>query len=230
MRRFALLTLITMLAMVSTLAEDITTLEGKTYSGVTVMRVEPDGLSIKHSTGIGKLYFSELPQELRDKYGYNPEKHRQYYNAQQQQAAKQRLYRLLDSSAIQVEARLSQVLDDGSLAYITVYNTYTYTNEVTDTHAGSSTTYNPLSGTRQTMPSGSQGSVVRAEVRSFTTRDKRDEPVFILGLHSGYVDGDSWTGRLYPIGTYSYTTVQGAPKKIEKYTASRKIAIQSLGQ
>jgi hypothetical protein len=57
---------------------------------------------------------------------------------------------------------------------------------------------------------------------------ERDDPVFILGLQDGYVDGDTWSGKLYPIGTYSYTTVQGAPKKIEKYTTSREMALQYL--
>lgn len=49
-------------------AEDITTVKGKTYSNVTVIRVEPDGISIKHSAGIIKLYLNELTTETRLKY------------------------------------------------------------------------------------------------------------------------------------------------------------------
>ena len=102
-------------------AEDITTLKGKTYTGVSVERVDPDGITIKHSAGFGKLFFSELPQETRDQYGYDPKKHRQYYNAQQKQAAKARLLRLVEATAIEAKAKFRQVLDDGFLAYITEY-------------------------------------------------------------------------------------------------------------
>ncbi|MCS6772374.1 MAG: hypothetical protein NZ740_10205 [Kiritimatiellae bacterium] len=230
MGRYSHIAVAAMLGVTSALSDDITTLDGKKYSDVTVMRVEADGILVKHAAGIGKLCFPELPQEIRDRYGYDSEKHRRYYYAQQQQAAKARLYRLLDSAAIEVEARLSRVLDDGALAYITVYKTYTFTNVVTKTHSGRSTTYNPLSDTLQTMPSGSQGSVVRAEVKTFTIKEKRHNPVFIVGLPSGYVDGDIWTGRLYPIGTYIYTSIYSDPKKIRKYAASPEVAIQSLAE
>jgi hypothetical protein len=219
-----------MLTTRSLYAEDITTIKGKIYSDIVVQRVEPDGITIKHTAGFGKLFFSELSPETQQKYGYDPEKHRQYYDAKQIQAANAELIRMLDGIAIDVNAKLSQVLDDGSLAYITVYNTFVYTNDVTDTHAGSRTSYNPLTGGTTKMPSGSQGSVVRSEVKSITSKSEREEPVFIVGLSSGYVDGESWSGRIYPIGTYNYTTVQGAPKKIKKYTLSRSTALKFYGQ
>ena len=224
---FALMLLI--LAPRSLYAEEITTTKGKTYSNIVVQRVEPDGITIKHAAGLGKIYFSELPPEIRQKYGYDAEKHRQYYSEQQTQAAIAEASRMLDGIAIDVSAKLSQVLENGSLAYITVQNTFVYTNEITDTYAGSRTSYNPLTDGTTKMPSGSQGSVVRSEVKRFTTKSEREEPVFIVGLSSGLVDGDTWTGRIYPMGTYNYTTVQGAPKKISQYTMSRSTALRYYG-
>lgn len=43
-----------------------------TFSNYVVRRVEPDGITIKHSTGITKLYFSELPENIRTRYGADP--------------------------------------------------------------------------------------------------------------------------------------------------------------
>ena len=56
------------------LAENITTLSGKKYTGVTITRVDPSGLSISHDDGLAKISFTDLPEELRTKYGYDPAK------------------------------------------------------------------------------------------------------------------------------------------------------------
>ena len=39
-------------------AEDFTTIEGKKYEGVTVSRVEPDGLMVVTDSGIAKIPFA----------------------------------------------------------------------------------------------------------------------------------------------------------------------------
>lgn len=49
-------------------ALDITTAQGKTYTDVQVRRVEPDGISIKHSCGIDKILFRELTPEDRARF------------------------------------------------------------------------------------------------------------------------------------------------------------------
>jgi hypothetical protein len=55
------------------LADDIKTNSGKEYKNATVKRVEPDGLMVKFSAGLVKIPFTELAQELKEKYQYNPE-------------------------------------------------------------------------------------------------------------------------------------------------------------
>jgi hypothetical protein len=54
------------------LADDFKTIDGKEYKNVKVSRVEPDGIVVITKTGISKIYFAELPQEIQNKYGYNP--------------------------------------------------------------------------------------------------------------------------------------------------------------
>ena len=50
------------------LAEDFTTIKGKEYKDVTVSRVEPDGIVLTTKTGISKVYFVELPEDVRERF------------------------------------------------------------------------------------------------------------------------------------------------------------------
>ena len=56
----------------------IQTLDGTVYYNATVRKVEPDGLTIFHSAGVCKLLFSNLPEDTRQKYNYDPAKVRAY--------------------------------------------------------------------------------------------------------------------------------------------------------
>lgn len=200
----------------SSYGDDITTLKGKTYQNITVTRVEPDGITVRHTSGIEKLFFSELPQETRAKYGYDPEKHRRHYEAQQGAARQAAQSRSLDALAIHVEARLSQVQREGALAYIKTLTHYSYTERVKV-----DPTANRSKHILGSTPSVHSKDVVREGVR---VSEEHPEPVFILGLSSGYVDGSTWRGVVYPIGSYNYVTVMGASKKIRQYTPSKAVA------
>lgn len=52
----------------------ITTLSGKTYRGVLVAEVNPDGVLFRHANGAGKVLFSDLPSDLRQALGYDAKK------------------------------------------------------------------------------------------------------------------------------------------------------------
>jgi hypothetical protein len=56
------------------LAEDLKTNDGTEYKNVTVTRVEPDGVVLSTSSGISKVYFSELPKDIQERFHYDPEK------------------------------------------------------------------------------------------------------------------------------------------------------------
>jgi tRNA A37 threonylcarbamoyladenosine modification protein TsaB len=68
-------------------AEDIT-VDKTVYKDYQVIRTQPDGIVIKHSSGIATLYFWELPADLQKKYNYDPVKAQAYnQKAKEQQAA-----------------------------------------------------------------------------------------------------------------------------------------------
>src|SRR4029077_2496500 len=50
------------------LAEDFKTVSGKVYKDATVIRIEADGIELKTKTGIFKVYFTELPQEVQERF------------------------------------------------------------------------------------------------------------------------------------------------------------------
>src|SRR5205814_6915150 len=50
------------------LAEDFKTIKGKEYKNATVTHVEPDGLVLKTKAGISKVYFTELPKEVQERF------------------------------------------------------------------------------------------------------------------------------------------------------------------
>jgi len=53
-------------------ADDLTTVDGKQYIGVTISRAEPDGVVVVTDSGIEKIPFTKLGADIQKKYGYNP--------------------------------------------------------------------------------------------------------------------------------------------------------------
>jgi len=74
------------------LADDFKTTDGKQYKDATVTHVEPDGIVVKTKSGISKIYFQELPQEVQQRFNYDPQRAANYsaqQNAALEQAQKQ---------------------------------------------------------------------------------------------------------------------------------------------
>ena len=59
-------------------AEDFKTVNGKEYKDATVTRVDPDGIVVKTKSGITKVYFTELPKEVQERFHYDSEKAASY--------------------------------------------------------------------------------------------------------------------------------------------------------
>jgi hypothetical protein len=68
------LAILTALSASIALADDFRTISGKEYKHVTVSRVEPDGIVLRGKSGISKVYFTELPKEIQERFHYDREK------------------------------------------------------------------------------------------------------------------------------------------------------------
>jgi hypothetical protein len=53
------------------LAEDFKTVGGKVYKDATISRVEADGIVLRTKTGITKVYFTELPNDVQERFHYS---------------------------------------------------------------------------------------------------------------------------------------------------------------
>ena len=63
-------------------AEDFTTVNGKEYKEASVTRVDPDGIVVKTKSGITKVYFTELPKEVQERFHYDSAKAASYSSEQ----------------------------------------------------------------------------------------------------------------------------------------------------
>jgi hypothetical protein len=90
------------------LADDFKTLAGKEYKDVTVSRVEPDGIVLTGKAGISKVYFTELPKDVQERFGYDPQKAGDY-SAQQSAGLEQ--VRKQQEEASRQKAEASQKAD-----------------------------------------------------------------------------------------------------------------------
>ena len=63
-------------------AEDFTTVNGKEYTEATVTRVDPDGIVVKTKSGITKVYFTELPRQVQERFHYDSAKAASYSSEQ----------------------------------------------------------------------------------------------------------------------------------------------------
>jgi len=50
------------------LTDDFKTTGGKEYKDATVSRVEPDGIVLRTKSGISKVYFTELPKDVQERF------------------------------------------------------------------------------------------------------------------------------------------------------------------
>jgi thiol-disulfide isomerase/thioredoxin len=70
--------------------EDFRTINGREYKNVRLSRVEPDGIVLVTSSGISKIYFTELPKRVQERFHYDATKAAAYSSSQ---AANQEAFR-----------------------------------------------------------------------------------------------------------------------------------------
>jgi thioredoxin 1 len=62
--------------------DEFKTINGKVYKNAAINRVEPDGIILVSNSGISKIYFTELPRDVQERFHYDPETAAAYSSAQ----------------------------------------------------------------------------------------------------------------------------------------------------
>lgn len=80
--------------------EDLKTINGQEYKDASITRVDPDGIVVKTTSGVSKIYFAELPKEVQERFHYDQQKASAYsakeaanysaYQKEQEEAQRQR--------------------------------------------------------------------------------------------------------------------------------------------
>ena len=60
---------------------ELRTAKGRVYVNATVLAVEPDGLRLQHDAGVSKVTFLDLPDPVRKKYPFDPERAAEFARA-----------------------------------------------------------------------------------------------------------------------------------------------------
>ena len=94
------------------LSEDFKTVNGKEYKDAAVTRVEPDGIVIKTTSGITKVYFTELPKDVQDRFHYDSAKAASYSS---EQAANYTAYQM-QQDEIQRQQQAADTKSNAALA------------------------------------------------------------------------------------------------------------------
>lgn len=121
--------IVALLAVATAFASDMTTRDGTVYQDVEVRRVEPDGITIKHSTGILKIHARDLSDEDRARFHLTPEAARAYLEQQRKakEQAEQAAARAEYEKALYAKARTYELhcfKSDATGIYCWQYGTY----------------------------------------------------------------------------------------------------------
>jgi hypothetical protein len=188
------------------LADDFKTIDGKEYKNAKVSRVEPDGLVLMTKSGISKVYFSELPKEVQERFHYDPEKVAEY-TAQSVEGNKRFLQQRAEERQKQADERakywgehptpapvISESMHGGALderprgpslvIYASVLN-------VVDQGLLVIVHGSPIGGAER-IPEGAT--------------------VLLMGKFPGIYDQDKVQAQGTLVGSYEYTSVSGAKK------------------
>ncbi len=175
------------------------TLDGKEYFNVTITGATPSKLKIQHQDGMVSIPFENLPKEIQEKHGFEPEKSKAFEQEQDEKRAAQ----VEAAQAAALQAKLEK--DARPMRFIVMqrHNGGILVNNVVTRISG---------GTSLNRVGGGGGAGL------FESTSPGDNVFFVNGMNAGVpADGEMIEGRFVQNGTITYETVDGVPKTVEAY-------------
>lgn len=201
-------------------SEIFTTIEGDKYTGV-IKRVEPDGIVLRTADGVSKLKFKNLPSEIAEKYGYDPEIEQRFLTCLQNASAAsyQEELQLRDANeklAIAAEAerkRSEQQAAENAVA-MNQPPLHIKVNQVVKDGV--------LADLMETASIGSSMSRIGGGGGACIYYKRSGHVVYIEGVKNA-VDDDELTIKAKRNGTFAYLNTLGANSTVEKYDLLMKV-------
>lgn len=99
----------------------ITTMDGKTHENVSVSRISPDSIMFTKPSGVVTIPMENLPEDLRTRFGFDPEKAEMARISQAKRQAEQR-----SQMAAQLEAQNKRMAKEAQLAEADLRDAFVY--------------------------------------------------------------------------------------------------------
>lgn len=215
--------------------DKLETLSGNKFEKVVVTKIEPDGIRIEHSAGMGKVKFKDLPKDVAAAFHYDAAEAEEFAEKKRQEqedaaeevkdavaasraesarlgkkvakeAAKKAFAKKLDSLAVMVDIRAFQNSSIGLIG---------------TARAGRVTSWAEKPGSMaDTVPVWTYGGPVDAVLSGFVEATHTTST-----SEYGFVDRYfEWKGKAWAVGNITYTTILGEERTVKHYTGSRLAA------
>lgn len=185
-------------------AEDFSLANGQVVKG-DLSRVEPDGLVLVTDAGIEKISFLLLSDEIRKRYGFDLKKAEAF--RAEQAASRQQAARVdaLQQKEPSLEEQQRRVKIESEAVVATAW-----VNRGTSHGAFARITIQI-------------GQAARTMLDRDTRADVDYGNAFIYDLRAA--DGETFHGKLFPAGLYTYTTPSGVERTLRAYALSTEAAV-----
>ena len=210
--------LLSLIAASALFGEDITIRDGTVFKNASITTTTAAYVTVVHDDGTARIKISDLPDELQKKYAFDPHRSNQEMIAENVDAQhranaknreliikqrKEKLDQLTETKWISV----IQILDEGLLVQETVYTPQygSYITEVTPARGINGDPPKPMK-VQKTVQVGDKRSV--------------GSVIYLKGWGAETV-GNFRKCPMWKIGKYSYKTLLGESRTIDKYTTSR---------
>jgi len=193
--------------------DSLTTKDGKTYEDVTVREVTPSGIKIFHKIGTATIQYEQLPEKLQEELGgFDGEKaraHRQELAAKQRRNDEQTKRAIQRLRARQLDAEIKE------LEEAVKEPTRLFVKQMLDGAALGNASFK-IKVKREERTRRPLGGYDVRTTYDWVWTNYSEETLYVEGLPSDLVDGDSWTGWTVGAGSHSYTSALGARATVMK--------------
>jgi len=201
---------------------------GQTYIGATVSMDGKVNAKIVHQSGIKRVPAADLAPEISAQIGYEAGAARAAITMAKETQRAQELAllrkQILSAAGLKISGRIFQVLDDGVI--------------INDAES-SEPTQRVITEEKKFRIDGpstlAPNRPVRYETRTTTKKVKGMDyhnhgDIFVKCSTRGLVDEAGFSRVAYHIGTYSFTTVLGAQRTVNKFTTDPEEYLESLSR
>jgi hypothetical protein len=209
------------------------TIDGVSYTDVVYTGHDASRVKFRHASGIGSIPIRDLPENLRKELGYDP---KAAFAAEEAAAAARKAsaeenIRLM---ALAAARRKQQAFDEkveqaGRVIVATIVRVLP-DGALIEARAQTLGTVEQTVDAGQMLHPGATKTVRVPGLVDIVLSDNPDGFVFLHAAPGNLVDGGSWRGTAYAVGTTTYRDEDGASHTVPKLTDSKEEAAAFLAK